>query len=198
MPCVQELAGFWLEHWQHPSYPLSMGHADGELIRQHQTSLEEWAGYQWWFLDHSLHEPSAHLYKTGKPKRRAVESTGVAEIYGRKLFFDDLYVFLDFGKNFPPPSFCIVPTWRIARKYTHITYEALHSSVNTTAIWLSIIAPVMTIRKRRRRAFDWYVLLYLTKFKSFPLISTALLLGFPVLYEQPLWAPVEECKHQHW
>ena len=128
-----------------------------------------------------------NLIRPGKlhlPSRTGVKSTGVAEIYGRKLVFE-LYVFLDFGQNFPPPSFCIVPTWRIARKYTHITYEALHSSVNTTAIWLSIIAPVMTIRKRRRRAFDWYVLLYLTKFKSFPLISTALLLGFPVLYD--LW-----------
>ena len=49
----------------------------------------------------------SYTYKTGKPKRRALESTGVAEIYGQKLFFD-LYVFLDFGQNFPPPSFCIV------------------------------------------------------------------------------------------
>ena len=71
--------------------------------------------------------------KTGKPKTRAVESTGVAKIYGQKLFFD-LYVFLDFGQNFPPPSFCIVPTYKISRKYTNITNEALHSSVNTTAI----------------------------------------------------------------
>ena len=75
----------------------------------------------------------AIINKTGQPKRRAVKINRSCRNIWPKISFD-LYVFLDFGQNFPPPSFCIVPTYIISRKLIHITNEPLHSSVNTTAI----------------------------------------------------------------
>ena len=45
-------------------------------------------------------------------------------------------------------------------KKVHLLHpEPLHSSRNTTEIWSLIITPMMMVRKRRWRAFDWYVLL---------------------------------------
>ena len=68
-------------------------------------------------------------------------------------------------------------------KKVHLLHpEPLHSSRNTTEIWSLIITHMMMVQKRRWRAFDWYVLVCLTIFMSFPPISSALLLGFPVLY----------------